>query len=275
MDSYISQMGMTGYVIWVNKTKTILLVDEEVPILHEDRAVLAIDKPAGWILAPSHWSNTDRNLQREVELAIAVREHWAQIRNLKFLRFVHRLDGETTGVLLGVKSQGALKNYSELFESRRIQKKYLAIVKGIPKQKKWNCDLPIGQVPGMPGRMRIDRKEGKEAETTFELLETRGDRSLIAVWPLTGRTHQIRIHLKEAGLSIIGDPVYGSAPGAKGEEMGLRAVELSYQDPFQHRPVRIQAPTEEFRSRFGFPNAPKPSVPTPLQVAHSPEKPGR
>ncbi len=253
----------------MKKTNTILLVDEEVPILHEDRAVLAIDKPAGWILAPSHWSNTDRNLQREVELAIAVREHWAQIRNLKFLRFVHRLDGETTGVLLGVKSQGALKNYSELFESRRVEKKYLAIVKGIPKQKQWTCDLPIGQIPGAVGRMRIDRKEGKEAETSFELLETIGDRSLIAAWPLTGRTHQIRIHLKEAGLSIIGDPVYGSAPGAKGEEMGLRAVELSYRDPFQHRPIRIQAPTGEFRTRFGFPTDPKPTTLAPINTPKS------
>lgn len=225
---------------------------------------MAIDKPSGWILAPSHWSNTDRNLQREVELAIAVREHWAKIRNLKFLRFVHRLDGETTGVLLGVKSQGAMKNYSALFESRQVEKKYLAVVTGIPKHKKWVCDLPIGQVPNTKGRMRIDRKDGKEAETAFELLETRGDRSLIAAWPLTGRTHQIRIHLKQDGLSIVGDPIYGSVPGAKGEEMGLRSVELKYLDPFQHRPIQIFAPTDLFRKRFGFSIAPASKVPVAI-----------
>src|SRR5213593_2527572 len=91
---------------------------EQIPILYEDRSVLAIDKPRGWMLVPFSWQRTDRNLQAALSSSIAAKDFWARSRNIRFLRFVHRLDAETTGVLLFAKSPGATKSYSRLFESR-------------------------------------------------------------------------------------------------------------------------------------------------------------
>src|SRR3954447_2450309 len=86
-----------------------------IPILYEDRAVLAIDKPVGWMLVPYTWDRTGRNLQLAISSSILGREFWARSRNLKFLQYVHRLDADTTGVLLFGKSPGAVRTFGDLF----------------------------------------------------------------------------------------------------------------------------------------------------------------
>ncbi|HEX4122518.1 MAG TPA: RluA family pseudouridine synthase [Verrucomicrobiae bacterium] len=225
-----------------------LLDGTSVPILYEDRSVLAIDKPAGWMLAPATWDKTSRNLQRELMISIQAGEHWARSRNLKYIRFIHRLDAETSGVLLLAKSAGAVRALSELFESRLMRKKYLAVVHGIPAQPSWVCQLRISQEPGVRGQMTVDARLGKDAETAFRVLLQGQDTTLIEATPLTGRTHQIRVHLAAEGHPVLGDTLYGGT----GRELALRAVELSYTDPFQKRPVRILAPTQGFLRRHHF-----------------------
>src|SRR3954468_24383103 len=89
-----------------------------IPILYEDRSVLAIDKPPGWMLVPTSWERTARNLQLALESSISGGDFWAKSRNLKYLRSIHRLDGETSGILLYAKSAGAMPVYSQLFETR-------------------------------------------------------------------------------------------------------------------------------------------------------------
>jgi RluA family pseudouridine synthase len=231
------------------KTADIELFDGTlVPILYEDRSVLAIDKPAGWLLVPESWKNTSRNLQRELMVSLGAGEFWARSRNLKYIRFIHRLDSETSGVLLLAKSPGALSALSELFETRLVRKKYLAVVCGIPKETTWECRLKISQEPGARGQMRVDERNGKEAQTTFRVLRSHEGKSLIEASPMTGRTHQIRVHLAAAGYPVLGDQLYGGPRG----EFALRAAELSYTDPFLKRPVRVTAPTDEFLQRFHF-----------------------
>jgi RluA family pseudouridine synthase len=225
-----------------------LLDGTSVPILYEDRSVLAIDKPAGWMLAPATWDKTSRNLQRELMISIQAGEHWARSRNLKYIRFIHRLDAETSGVLLLAKSAGAVRALSELFESRLMRKKYLAVVHGIPAQPSWVCQLRISQEPGVRGQMTVDARLGKDAETAFRVLQQGQGNALIEATPLTGRTHQIRVHLAAGGHPVLGDTLYGGT----GRELALRAVELSYTDPFQKRPVRILAPTRGFLRRHHF-----------------------
>lgn len=232
---------------------------ERMPILYEDRAALAVDKPRGWMLVPFNWQRTDRNLHAALVSSIAEGAFWARSRGLKFLRHVHRLDTETTGILLLAKSPGALDTFSQLFESRRMEKTYLAVVAGIPKQQEWTCQLALAPVPGEPGRMRVDRA-GKPAETHFRVLRVLPNHTppcaVIEARPYTGRTHQLRVHLAEARLPIIGDPLYGRAPARVDPDdpfpMALRAVELAFQHPFTRRPVRITAPTEPFYRRFGI-----------------------
>jgi RluA family pseudouridine synthase len=217
-------------------------------ILYEDRAVLAIDKPAGWMLAPESWAKTSRNLQRALMLSVQAREYWARCRNLRYVRFVHRLDAETSGVLLLAKTPGALSVLSRLFETRQVRKKYLAVVRGHPPQSQWICRLKIAPVPDAPGRMQAGESSGKQAETEFTVLQQGRQSALVEAVPVTGRTHQIRVHLAAAGCPVLGDALYGEKDAA----LALRAVEIAYRDPFQKRPVRIQAPTEEFLRRHHF-----------------------
>jgi 23S rRNA pseudouridine1911/1915/1917 synthase len=256
-----------------------------IPILYEDRSVLAIDKPRGWMLVPYSWQKTNWNLQAAVVSSIGAGDFWARSRGLKFLKFVHRLDAETTGILLFAKSPGAVESYSVLFEDRRMEKTYLAVVEGVPQKPEWTCLLKLGPAPGQIGRMCVDEREGKESETHFRVLQTIGGsaggprtqrvaatastldqrtsklpraategpvavRTLIAARPLTGRTHQIRLHLAETAGPVVGDDIYGR--GRDRCRLGLRAVRLAFADPFTRRRIDIRAPIEGFCREYGF-----------------------
>jgi RluA family pseudouridine synthase len=225
---------------------------ELIPILHEDRAVLAIDKPRGWMLVPFSWQKTSRNLQAALTSSIAAGDFWARSRNLKFLRFVHRLDAETTGILLFAKSPGAVKTFGDLFESRKMEKVYLAVVRGAPKQREWTCRFKLAPDPNARGKMKIDERHGKAAETHFHLVQAGEKTSLIEARPFTGRTHQIRVHLAKSGLPVVGDELYDPQPLDRRSGLGLRAVKLSYRDPFTKSRVDIEAPTQDFCREFGF-----------------------
>jgi len=235
---------------------------ERIAILYEDRSVIAIDKPRNWMLVPFSWQKTNRNLQAALISSIAAGDFWARSRGLRFLRFVHRLDADTTGILLVAKSQGALASYGALFESRQMDKVYLAVVAGVPEQTQWTCRLKIGQDADQRGRMKVDARHGKEAETHFRVLDTGEKTALVEARPYTGRTHQIRVHLAASGHPVVGDELYGKSEQAQtakrsgkrsaNENLGLRAIALAYVDPFTRRRVQIRAPIEAFVREYGF-----------------------
>jgi RluA family pseudouridine synthase len=209
-----------------------------------------VDKPRGWMLVPFSWQKTNRNLQAAITSSIAAGDFWARSRGLKFLRFVHRLDTQTTGVLLFARSPGAVDAFGNLFESRRMDKTYLAVVRGAPKQPEWTCRLRLGADPDSIGRVIVDSRGGKEAETHFRVLQTSGTTALVEARPHTGRTHQIRVHLAESGCPVAGDELYGRANDRV--ELGLRAVRLAYRDPFTRQRIEICAPMEGFCRQYGF-----------------------
>lgn len=256
------------------KTDYVELPDgSQVKILHEDRSVLAIDKPPGWMLGPEDEEHVRRNLHIALTLGIEAGLWWARCRGLKFVRFIHRLDAPTTGVLLLAKSRGALAPFGKLFSGRLVEKTYLAITDGIPRDKEWTCTLPLGADPAVPGKHRIDHEDGKESETRFRVLEARNGRALIEAYPRTGRTHQIRLHLLAAGCPVAGDILYGKAHPSG---LALRAVELAYPDPFTHRPIRIRAERAEFEKAFGFgpiPASQMPATPPTIDGAAVPAPP--
>lgn len=242
--------------------------------------MLAIDKPAGWMLAPEEWQETGRNLFAALTSSIRAGDFWARSRNLKYLRHVHRLDADTSGVLLMAKSPGALAAYGRLFESRQVEKIYLAVVQNEPKQGAWVCRLRLAADPKKVGIMKVDAKAGKETETHFRVLQTgldaKGGRiSLILARPITGRTHQIRVHLAESGTPVIGDRLYGdldrspddcsnsgmpktgastrqASRARQDARLALRAVKLSYANPFTRRQIRVLAPADQFLSEHGL-----------------------
>lgn len=233
------------------KPNCIELPDERpIPILYEDRSVLAIDKPRGWMLVPFSWQRTNRNLQAAITSSIAAKDFWARSRGLKFLRFVHRIDADTTGILLFAKSPGAVDAFGNLFESRRMEKTYLAVVHGEPREKEWICRLKLAPDPRQPGRMKTDSQHGKDAETEFRVLQIHKASTLVEARPFTGRTHQIRVHLAESGCPVVGDELYGRANDKV--KLGLRAVRLAYTDPFTRQRVDIRAPVEQFCREYGF-----------------------
>ncbi|MFI5335027.1 MAG: RluA family pseudouridine synthase [Chlamydiales bacterium] len=221
-------------------TPEISLVPENIPleILYEDTHLLAINKPAGMVVhpAPGHFSGTFAN---------ALLFHCKNLKNEPGnLRpgIVHRLDKETTGVLLAAKTAEAHQKLVALFAGRAIQKKYLAICSGTPKEGK--IDAPIARNPKRRQEMTVS-PEGKEAISVIHLVEKRGNLSLIEVELITGRTHQIRVHLKHVGHPVIGDPVYGSQ--ALNEKYGiqrqlLHAHRILFTHPITHQQLAIEAP---------------------------------
>ena len=221
-----------------------------IPIVFENRTLLIVDKPPGWVLGPDGPIGKRGNLQIAVESSIGAGAYWARSRSLKFLRFVHRLDADTTGLLMFSKSFGGLEPLSELFAERKVEKRYLAVVDGVPDECHWTCTLPLGPDQEHNGRHRVDKENGRESETRFEVLASIPGRTLIACEPLTGRSHQIRIHLAESGYPIVGDPLYGR--GYWGDPLGLRSIFLGLRDPYLKTQVHVIAPVSEFLEQFGF-----------------------
>lgn len=212
---------------------------ENIPldILYEDDHIIAVHKPAGMVVhpAPGHYSGTFVN---------ALLYYCKQIEGLDPLRpgIVHRLDKETSGVLLAAKTPLAHQKLVEKFSAREMEKTYLALCVGKPRSGLLSAPL---------GRHPVHRKEiavipdGKEAITEIQILALNDQFSLVLAKPKTGRTHQIRVHLKHAGAPILGDSVYGSQRMNKECEVDrqlLHAYRLSFTHPITALPLTISAP---------------------------------
>lgn len=180
-------------------------------IVHRDDHVIALNKPPG--LAVQGGSGTDKHIDGMLD-ALRFGEEERP-------RLVHRLDKDTSGLLLIARNGQAARRLSESFRDRETEKLYWAVVVGVPPKPEGAINLPLAKRPGARDRetMQVDEENGQKALTHFRVLDHAGNRAaLLALWPRTGRTHQLRVHCAAIGCPILGDRKYG------GEEALLSAV---------------------------------------------------
>lgn len=233
----------------------------EIPVLFEDEHLLALDKPSRLLTSPDRYDPKRPNLMRLLHEGIQQGKPWAVAHQLTYMANAHRLDFETSGVLLLAKSKPVLVQIANLFGSQKPVKTYFAIVTGTPYEETFTVDAPLAPHPNQPGLMRVDPKRGKKSKTEFEVAEKFQGYALIKCRPLTGRTHQIRVHLSRAGFPIACDPLYGGKPVLlsklkrgdyrlkPGQEerplitrVALHAADLSFAHPVTGSAVKIEAP---------------------------------
>jgi 23S rRNA pseudouridine1911/1915/1917 synthase len=154
---------------------------------------------------------------------------------------VHRLDKDTSGLLVVARSDEAHERLQALIRSRGLERHYLALVRGTPKSRTGKIEAPIGRDRKDRSRHSLDTATPRDAVTWFELRERMHDHALLNVRLETGRTHQIRVHLESIGLPIAGDPVYGSAGDLGLERQFLHAHRLGFSHPFSGEAVDVSS----------------------------------
>lgn len=216
---------------------------EDIPldVLYEDEWLLVINKPPGLVVhpAPGHWRGT---------LVSALLHHWRGPRpGLDPLRpgIVHRLDKDTSGVLVIAKDAATLADLGAQFRKREVEKQYLAFVWGRMRRSSGTISEPIGRNPTHRKRMAV-RQGGREAVTSYAVCEQLDGMTMLRLFPKTGRTHQIRVHLAAIGHPIVGDAVYGSGRTHRGgaliQRQALHAERITFRHPHTGERVAFVAP---------------------------------
>jgi 23S rRNA pseudouridine1911/1915/1917 synthase len=210
-------------------------------IVHEDAALLVLNKPPGLVVHPGHgnWSGTLLN---------ALLSHSPLASQLPRAGIVHRLDKETSGLMVVAKTLTAYTSLVRQLQARSVTRRYLAVVEGAPPMR-GKVDAPIGRHPAQRTKMAVNER-GRAALTEFRVLERLGAYSLLELKLHTGRTHQIRVHMQSLRYPLVGDPVYGArkrGPGGNGAahvfaRQALHAAALSLQHPDSGAALSWEAP---------------------------------
>jgi 23S rRNA pseudouridine1911/1915/1917 synthase len=208
----------------------------ELEVVWEDEHLLVVEKPAGVVVHPGagHRSGTLVHglLAREAEGG----------EDPERPGIVHRLDRDTSGLLVVARSDAAHRALQEAIRSRDLTREYVALVRGRPRSRAGRIEAPIGRDRSEPTRMSLDSASAKDAVTHFEIEELLSAHALLRVRLETGRTHQIRVHLGAIDLPVAGDPVYGVAGDLGLERQFLHAARLAFEHPFTGRPVEAVSP---------------------------------
>lgn len=196
-------------------------------IVYEDEAVVVVNKPSGMLSMPGR--------QETYSIATWAEERWPGSM------VAHRLDMSTSGIILVAKTEEAYHALQEQFTERVIKKKYFAIVEGIPKDEHGIVNLPLSSDPLNRPCQIVDHEHGKQAITEYRILATRQDHTLLALWPHTGRTHQLRMHCAHhegLGCPILGDELYGR----KADRLYLQAQAITFVHPVTNKRMHYELP---------------------------------
>lgn len=227
-------------------------------ILYQDDDLIAVNKPAGALVVADRWGKETNILLHQVGTFLRAHGHAVDASG-RDLYPVHRLDRDTSGVVVFAKHRDAHRQLSRLFETREVDKLYWLIAGGCPPRSHFQVDAPLSRREGKRGRGRgyVDHAQGKPATTEFRVLQCFADVCWLAAHPITGRLHQVRLHAAEAGFPALVDPQYGRTSWISprfGEltlpRVPLHARELTFTHPRTQQPLRIEAPLDAALREF-------------------------
>lgn len=208
----------------------------EIEILHEDEDIIVINKPAGLLSSPGRWEPDEPTVLSTL--------------GIEGLRLVHRLDRETSGVLLLAKNPEAQKELIRQWSDRTVEKLYLALVEASPQKDSFTISLPLVTDPGLK-RVKVSKsKTAKPAITECEVVERFLGYTLLRVRPITGRRHQIRVHLSAIGLPLAVDRFYG-----KKQPILLSSIKPGYKKHNYEAPLISRTPLHSLRVTFRHPRS--------------------
>lgn len=226
-------------VIAVPEPETLSIEAEDIPleIVYEDEAVAVVNKPQGMVVHPSagHPNGTMVN---------ALMYHVKDLSSINGVirpGIVHRIDKDTSGLLMVAKNDLAHESLAKQLKDKTSLRKYVALVHGVIPHEKGTINAPIGRSK-VNRKMQAVREDGKQAVTHFNVLERFNDFTLVELTLETGRTHQIRVHMKYIGYPLAGDPVYGPSKTLKGNGQFLHAKLLGFTHPITGQEMVFEAP---------------------------------
>jgi 23S rRNA pseudouridine1911/1915/1917 synthase len=207
----------------------------QLDVVYEDEHLLVVDKPADLVVHPTPG-------RTEGTLVHGLLTRGAAGGTAERPGIVHRLDRDTSGLLVVTRSEEAHRRMQQVVRRRELEREYLALVRGRPQSRRGRIEAAIGRDRNDPTRHSLDTATPRQAVTYFELAEALPRHALLRVRLETGRTHQIRVHLEAIGLPVAGDPVYG-VPGDLGlERQFLHAARLAFEHPFTG--ARVEATSD-------------------------------
>ncbi len=204
-------------------------------VVYQDEAIVVVDKPAGLTVHPGIG-------RREETLAQQLGQWggpWSSLAGPERPGIVHRLDRNTSGLLVLARSDAAHRELARQLRTRELGREYWALAEGTIREESGRIEAALGRDPARPRRMAV-RADGREAITEFFVLERLEQRTALRVRLLTGRTHQIRVHLAYISHPLVNDPIYGLRPG--GERPALHAASLHLRHPGSGRPLTFTSP---------------------------------
>jgi 23S rRNA pseudouridine1911/1915/1917 synthase len=212
--------------------------ERELRIAYEDEHLVVVDKPAGMVVHPSAGHAGGTLVQALLERGIAggdVAERPG---------IVHRLDRDTSGLLVVARSEEAHGRLQDLVRKRQLDRRYLTLVRGRPRSRSGRIEAPIGRDRHDPLRQSLETDTPRGAVTHFEIERLLPGHALLSIRLETGRTHQIRVHLRAIELPVVGDPIYGVSDPELGRQF-LHANRLSFPHPLTGEPVDAESPLPE------------------------------
>jgi 23S rRNA pseudouridine1911/1915/1917 synthase len=239
---YIAKPGDEVSLKLASLPKDDVMEAEEIPleIVFEDEDLVVVNKPAGMVVHPAagNWSGT---------LVNALLFHCGSLAETEDTRrpgIVHRLDKDTSGLIVVAKNDRAMRSLAKQFQKRTVKKKYIALVKGRVEMDNGLVDVPIGRHPAHRIKMDAGAENAKEARTVYHVIKRYKDFTKLEVRPETGRMHQIRVHMKHIGYPILGDTLYGSDRRFPRQALHAEMIEFTHPGTGKHVEFHVPIPDD-------------------------------